>query len=366
MKPSMILVPCVWVCALWLPWAESQADAPTASAHPSRAVPVVATDALTHEAEDDVRSEAEGRYWREVAERLLAGQPSPGACPAARDAGSCVLAARLLMVVESQRELATGSRSLRPPRDRVRALLASAAARAHEDPMLSWAMTTDVFKREFPELRERALIELRRSQPDNLQVWLMSLADEDWTGARLQAAARSTRFEARLYVGLRADLERLAAITADAPAVDGLPFEPTAVESMQVILTGLLMAEAMPGLQGLIETCAAADPVAQAERHADCWRIAERLSADAESVIDLALGSALMARIARDPRQRERAAQARLDYEYLQQGILESLKSAEQLRRFLQRIREPGGTEISAARLTLLDAGLPAELPIAR
>lgn len=79
--------------------------------------------------------------------------------------------------------------------------------------MLSWAMTTDVFKREFPELRERALIGLRRSQPDNLQVWLMSLADEDWTGARLQAAARSTRFEARLYVAF----ERISNASPQSP-----------------------------------------------------------------------------------------------------------------------------------------------------
>lgn len=366
MKPSMILIPCVWVCALWLPVAEIQAVAPTAASHSPKTVLLAAADAMTREARDDADREAVDAYWREVAERLLAGQPSLGACPAARDAASCVLAARLLAAVESQRELAPGSRPLQPERDRVRALLASAAARAHEDPMLYWVMTWDVFKLDAPELRELAIVELRRREPDNLQAWLLSVSGETWTQKRLQAAARSTRLETHLYAVLRADLERLAGITADAPAVDGLPFEPTAVESVQVLLTGMLTAEAMPGLQGLIETCAAVDPAVRAEVHADCWRIAERLVGHAESVVDLALGSALMRRVARDSLQRERAAQAGLDYEYLQEGIVEAFTSGEQQRLFMQRIREPGGTEISAARLTLVDAGLSSELPPAR
>ena len=317
-------------------------------------------------ARDTAARDAHDAYWRSVAEQLLAGQASAGACPAARDAGSCVLAARLLWGVNSRRELTLGSHPPQSERDRVRALLASAAARAHEDPMLYWVMTWDVFKLDAPELRELAIVELRRREPDNLQAWLSSVSGETWTQKRLQAAARSTRFETHLYNVLRADLERLAGITADAPAVDGLPFEPTAVESVQEFLFGMLVAEAMPGLQGLFESCSAVDPAVQAEVHADCWRIAERLVGHAESVVDLALGSALMRRVARDPLQHERAAQARLDYESLQEGIVEAFKSGEQQRLFMQRLREPGGTEISAARLTLVDAGLPPELPPAR
>lgn len=361
----MRLIPYLWASALWLPAAESLAVAPPAS-HARNPAPVVAADAVTSEAQDGVRREVADAYWREVAERLLAGQPSAGACSPARDAASCLLAARLLSSVDSGHEQARGGGPQQSDRDRMRALLASAAARADEDPLLYWAMTWDVFKREFPELRERTLIELRRREPHNLQVWLMSLAGETWTQERLEAAARSTRLETHLYPMLRADLERLAGITSDAPAVDGLPFEPTSVESVQVTLEGMLMAETMPDLRGLIESCSAVDSAVQADLHADCWRIAERLVGHAESVVDLALGSALMRRIARDPLQLERAAQARIDYEYLQQGVVETLKSGEQQRLFMQRIREPGGTDISATRLTLVDAGLPPELPPAR
>lgn len=373
MNILMRLIPYLWACALWLPAAESLAVAPPAS-HAPKPAPVVSADAATSEAQDGVRREVADAYWREVvepywrevAERLLAGQPSAGACSPARDAASCLLAARLLSSVDSGHEQARGGGPQQSDRDRMRALLASAAARADEDPLLYWAMTWDVFKREFPELRERTLIELRRREPDNLQVWLMSLAGETWTQQRLEAAARSTRLETHLYPMLRVDLERLAGITSDAPAVDGLPFEPTSVESVQVILEGMLMGQTMPDLRGLIESCAAVDPAVQVEAHAHCWRIAEGLIRHAESVVDVALGSALMRRIARDPLQRERAAQARLDYKYLQQGVVETLKSGKQQRLFMQRIREPGGTEISATRLTLVDAGLPPEPPRAR
>jgi len=375
MKISMRLIPYIWAFALWLPAAGSLAVASPASpaSHAPKPALVTAVDAVTSEPQDLRRDVADAYwrevvepYWREVAERLLAGQPSAGTCSPARDAGSCLLAARLLSSSDSGHEQARGGGPQQSDRKRMRSLLAAAAARAEEDPLLYRAMTWDVFKREFPELRERTLIELRRREPDNLQVWLMSLAGETWTQERLEAAARSTRLETHLYPMLRADLERLAGITSDAPAVDGLPFEPTSVESVQVILEGMLMAETMPDLRGLIESCSAVDSAVQADLHADCWRIAERLVGHAESVVDLALGSALMRRIARDPLQRERAAQARIDYEYLQQGVVETLKSGEQQRLFMQRIREPGGTEISATRLTLVDVGLPPELPPAR
>jgi hypothetical protein len=369
MNPSIRLIASLCACMLWLQSGLATATKPVPEAPQAEITTHAEGDAETNSgapARDVAARDAHDAYWRGVAERLLAGQASVGACPAARDPASCLVAARLLWVVNSRRELTLGSHPPQSERDRMRALLASAAVRAHEDPMLYWVMTWDVFKREAPALRELAIVELRRREPDNLQVWLLSLAGEAWTQKRLQAAARSTRFETHLYDLLRADLERLAEIAADAPAVDGLPFEPTAVESVQEFLFGMLMAEAMPGLQGLFESCSAVDPAVQAEAHADCWRIAEHLVEHAESVVDLALGSALMRRIARDPLQRERAAQARLDYEYLQEGIVETFKSGEQQRLFMQRIREPGRTEISAARLTLVDAGLPSELPPAR
>jgi hypothetical protein len=291
------------------------------------------------------------------------GQRAAGSCPPAREVSSCLLAARILSVIDSRREQAMESSLAQPERDRVRALLRSVAARSHENPMLLWAMTWDVFQREVPESRDRTIAELRRREPENLQVWLLSLGDESWTRERLSAAARSTRLDAHLYDYLRADLEHLAEITADAPASDGLNFDPSPVESAQVLLTGMLFAETMPRLQGLIEFCAAADAAVQGVSHADCWQIAERLTGHAESVIDLALGSTLMRRSARDPLQRQRAEQARLDYEYLQEGFVEALRSGEQERLFMQRMRKPGATEISAARLMLIDAGLPPELP---
>ena len=360
MKISMRLIPYLLACAFGLPaWVLSPAVA-TPAADPDG---MAASD---EPARDEASRKAAHAYWQEVAERLLMGQRTEGACPPAREVASCLLAARMLSIGDIRRDPASGFDPPQPERDRVRALLSSVASRSHEDPRLLWAMTWDLFRRESPELRDRAIAELRRTEPDNLQVWLLSSGDESWTPERLKAAANSTRLDARMYDALRSDLERLAEVAVDVPPVAGLDFDPSPVESTQVFLTDLMFAEALPRLHELIDFCGALDSDIEAVALADCWRVAELLTGDAESVIDLALGSSLMRRIARNEVGRERADRARLQYEYLQQGAAEVFLKPGYQRLVMQRMREADATEISALRLSLIDAGLAPEPPSER
>lgn len=341
----------MWVTSLALAAPAEDPDGMAGSVEPAR---------------DGARRKAEHAYWQEVAERLLMGQRTEGSCPPAREVASCLLAARILSIGDLRRGPVSGFDVPQRERDRVRALLSSVAARSHENPRLLWAMTLDMYQREAPELRDLAIAELRRTEPENLQVWLLSSGDESWTAERLNAAARSTRLDAHIYEGLRADLERLADVAADVPPSAGLDFDPSPVESTQVFLTGLLFAETLPRLQELIGYCGALDSEIEAVALADCWRVAELLTGDAESVIDLALGSALMSRTARNEVERERADRARLEYEYLQQAAAEVFLTPGHQRLAMQRMREADATEISAMRLSLMDAGLAPELPSAR
>lgn len=297
-------------------------------------------------AEFNARSDA---YWAGVGERLLLGQASPGECPPSLEASTCLLAARLLQSLD---------------RPRADALLRSAAVRSLDDPQALWMLARGSLGHHAPELADRALAELRRREPENLLVWLHSLSGERWTPERLQMAARSSRYDGHLCDSLRVDLGRLAEFAADALlGQEAMELGVSVLDSLQMMLFGYLAAEAFPAMQPLFAACSFEDAIPVAAVQPDCWQIAERLVDDADSLLDLALGSALMRRSGHSGRERERSEQARSEYEYLQMASVDLHQEPEQLRAYLRRLREDGATELSAVRAGLVDAGLPESAP---
>lgn len=325
-------------------------------------------------ASDEVLARAEYRaYVQEVARELLRGQRSPGDCPPTSDPRACLLVARLLWL-ESHAEAHDGQpeETVRSLRVRAAALVRSGSARATSDRQFLWAHAQDTFGgsgevldfgTQSPELRASAIAELRRREPDNLQVWLLGSHDEAWTKERLSAAAASERSDSPIWEFIRSDLKLLQ----DAGAPD-LPIalvgrELGALDAQHAGLLGMYFATAQPSLYSLSRACSVEGGHGNVEASEHCLQIAKVLVERADSMLDLGFGSSLMSRLATQAEDLERAADARHLSRYLSETYLESQMACGGQAAHLRRMRVEEASEMSALREGLVEEGLPEEPP---
>lgn len=325
-------------------------------------------------ASDEVLARAEHRaYVQEVARELLRGQRSPGDCPPTSDPRACLLVARLLWF-ESHAEAQDGQpeETVRSLRVRAAALVRSGSARAISDRQFLWAHAQDTFEGsgegldfgiQSAQLRASAIAELRRREPDNLQVWLLGRHDEAWTKERLSAAAASQRSDSPVWEFIRTDLKLLRDAGVPDPPIPLVGNELGALDAKHVLLFGIHLATAQPGLYSLSRACSVEVGHAHAETAEHCLRIAKVLVERADSMLDLGFGSALMSRLATRPEDRERAADARHLSRYLSETYLESQMACGGLAAHLRRMRVAEASELSALREGLVEQGLPQEPP---
>lgn len=323
---------------------------------------------------DEELARAEHRaYVQEVTRELLRGQRSPGDCPPTSDPRACLLVARLLWL-ESHAEAHDGQpeEMVRSLRVRAAALVRSGSARATSDRQFLWAHAQDTFGgsgevldfgTQSPELRASAIAELRRREPDNLQVWLLGSHDEAWTKERLSAAAASERSDSPIWEFIRSDLKLLQDAGVPDPPVALVGRELGALDAQHAGLLGMYFATAQPSLYSLRRACPGEGGHGNAEAAEHCLQIAKVLVERADSMLDLGFGSALMSRLATQAEDRERAADARHLSRYLSETYLESQMACGGQAAHLRRMRVEEASEMSALREGLVEEGLPEEPP---
>jgi|GEM_PF-5572114 len=299
-------------------------------------------------------------FLRDVAERLLSGQRAPGECPNHAGARACLFAARLIGL---QRVFDGQQSEFDPQRERVAELVRSAVRRAPSDPQLLWTLAKGVFRDVDPALQAPAIVTLRSLELENLQAWLLGAVDEAWTAPRLQAAAASRRSTSHEFEFMRDDLKTLATSAADIPAARGLGWSPEPIESQQILLIGLYAAEPIPSVLDLLNTCTPGASDWQLAYAHHCWQIAEVMVERSDSLLQSALGVALMKRAAASAAQVQRAAAERRVYLYRQEMAVGLQLHAEGQRAYLRGLRAEGASELSTLRAALVEAGVSASPP---
>lgn len=256
------------------------------------------------------------------------------------------------------------------------ALLRRAAAAAPEDRLIGWlnAVQTEPASERGGAARPRAfyVMALVQLEPDNAGAWLQlaavadAAADEPRVIGALANAAAAAQvdthsldlLEAWLATYGRSDLPPLPVVAESAPESLGLDAE------AQRGVTALAASGAASGVAPLVRLCDGRKLMPEAwQRRAVCADAARKILFDGRTVLDVALGAAVLRRLdLATPRDQARIAS--IDWLRAQLEILHRQPIAsEQIRMLLTEWRR-SGSEIAAQRLVLEQAGIASTPPL--
>lgn len=306
------------------------------------------------QAEPVMQADAQA-YYATAADRLLKKE-QPRAT---------LLAARLLRASVEYRP--DGQRHDAPTqavRERVGELARAAALRAGDDPIVLWSLAMGTFRTEAPELAEPAIARLKALQPDNLAVWLAGENTGTWSTERVLEAGRTTRFDLAYVDRMRADVNLLEPIALPQALLDSVG-DPAidSVGALQIMAFGLLMAEAMPAMQGMTVACTPGSTGWLPAHRPACERMARVMTQHSDTQIGASIGSSLQKRLADTDTAQQAADLAMKQLQFRAEQFLRATMALGGQASYSEVLRGDCPTELACAEQFIANAGLSLEMP---
>lgn len=328
------------------------------AAPPSTEAPARVDESATEPASAGVNADA---YRHMLIERLAVGF-------SARDK---LLAALLLQmdgwldIAMAPMQAASGGTDQRRREKRVAALVREAARHGQDDALVQWTIANGEFNGTARELQKPAIDVMRRLQPDNLAVWLLTADPRTPMDAvLLRKAAAATHYDMSYSQRLAWIVDAHLANLPGEKWLAGVPDWPDPTPREYAIFHAVTTALAgnVPAFNTVSHSCKPDVFGYTAVIAEDCRRIAGILTENSDTLLAKRMGFYLAEMLAIDnPQRLEAVRQQRRNYDWQVDQyaeISQNLTEREMIEFLVDRIHTPGMTELIKMREKLQTEGI--------